>query len=85
MPAYPWEFDQDAYRNDLAKKRVALVAARSSGELSVIFHSGGTRREVQYRTIKDIERAIAAIDRDLAGLDGRRPIRTFLPYIHKGL
>ena len=85
MPAYPSGFDPVAYRDDLAKKRVALVAARSSGELSVIFHSGGTRREVQYRTIKDIERAIAAIDRDLAGLDGQRPIRTFLPHFSKGL
>ncbi|MCD1642465.1 phage head-tail joining protein [Aurantimonas coralicida] len=69
---------------ELADKRVALVAARSGGELRVVFHSGGTRREVEYRSISDIERAIAAIDRDLATLAGRR-IHTFLPTFSKGL
>jgi len=68
---------------ELLEQRAALVAARSSGELRVVFHSGGTRREVEYRSISDIAMAIAAIDRDLAALNGRR-VTTFLPSFNKG-
>ena len=68
---------------ELNEQRAALVAARSSGELRVVFHSGGTRREVEYRSISDIVQAIAAIDRDLAALQGRR-VTTFLPSFNKG-
>lgn len=68
---------------ELHEQRAALVAARSSGELRVVFHSGGTRREVEYRSISDIVAAIAHIDRDLAALDGRR-VTTFLPSFSKG-
>lgn len=67
----------------LEDQRAALVAARASGELNVVFHSGGTRREVEYRSISEINAAIAAIDRDIAGLQGRR-VRTFLPTFSKG-
>jgi len=68
---------------ELMQKRAALVAARSSGELRVIFQSGGTRREVEYRSISEIERAISAIDRDIASNSGRR-VTTFLPSFSKG-
>ncbi|MEX6507452.1 phage head-tail joining protein [Jiella sp. M17.18] len=71
--------------DELNAKRAALVAARSSGETRVIFHSGGTRREIEYRSVAEIERAIGAIDRDLAAAAGRRPIRTFLPVFSRGL
>lgn len=69
---------------DLEAQRAELVAARNSGELRIVFHSGGTRREVEYRSVAEIEKAIAAIDREIAGLQGRR-INTFLPSFSKGL
>lgn len=69
---------------DLQAQRAELVSARASGELRVVFHSGGTRREVEYRSVADIEKAIAAIDRDLASLGGRR-VHTFLPTFSKGI
>jgi hypothetical protein len=69
---------------DLEAQRAELVSARASGELRVIFHSGGTRREVEYRSVSQIEAAIAAIDREIAGLQGRR-VNTFLPSFSKGL
>lgn len=69
---------------DLQAQRAELVSTRASGELSVIFHSGGTRREVEYRSVSEIEKAIAAIDREIAGLQGRRAT-TFLPTFNKGL
>ncbi|MGP9814420.1 phage head-tail joining protein [Rhodopseudomonas sp. NSM] len=73
-----------ATAEDLQAQRVALVAARGSGELRVIFHSGGTRREVEYRSVAEITAAIAAIDRDLASLQGRR-VTTFLPTFSNGI
>jgi len=67
----------------LEAQRAELVAARSSGELRIVFHSGGTRREVEYRSMAEIEKAIAAIDRDIARLQGCR-VNTFLPYFPEG-
>lgn len=64
---------------ELQQQRAALVAALGSGELKIVFHSGGTRREVEYRSVPDIERAIAAIDREIAAHSGRRPT-TFKAY-----
>jgi hypothetical protein len=69
---------------DLQAQRAALVAARASGERQVVFHSGGTRREIEYRSIAEITAAIAAIDREIASLQGRR-VATFRPYFSKGL
>lgn len=68
---------------DLQEKRAALVAALGEGALLVIFHSGGTRREVKYRSISELERAIGAIDREIAANSGTR-INTFLPHFSKG-
>ncbi|MGY6568512.1 MAG: phage head-tail joining protein [Salinarimonas sp.] len=69
---------------ELLEQRAALVAARASGHTKVVFHSGGTRREIEYRSVADLQAAIDAIDRDLAAIQGRRP-RTFLPSYDKGL
>lgn len=66
---------------ELQQQRVALVAALGSGELKIVFHSGGTRREVEFRSVPDLERAIAAIDREIAAHSGRRPttFKAFFP------
>ena len=68
---------------ELQQQRAALVAARGSGEMRVVFHSGGTRREVEYRSVAELSAAIAATDREIAGLQGRR-VHTFLPTFSKG-
>ena len=68
---------------DLLAQRAALVAARNAGELEIEFHSGGTRRRVVYRSVAEISAAIAAIDRDIAAMDGRR-VTTFLPKFSSG-
>lgn len=69
---------------ELLAQRAELVSARASGETHIVFHSGGTRREVEYRSIAEIEKAIAAIDREIAALQGRR-VHTFLPTFSKGI
>lgn len=69
--------------DELLAKRAALVAARSNETMRVIFSEGGTRREVEYRSIAEIERAIAAIDRDIAAASGRR-VKTFYPRFTNG-
>lgn len=68
----------------LQSQRAALVAARSSGELRVVFHSGGTRREVEYRSVAEIQAAIDALDRDVAANSGTR-VRRFLPYFERDI
>ena len=69
--------------DELLAQRAALVAARSSGQLETEFTSGGTRRRVTFRSIIELQRAIAAIDRDIAALNGKR-ITTFLPTFSNG-
>lgn len=68
---------------DLNAMRVALVAARSSGQLEVEFNSGGTRRRLIYRSVSEIQSAIDALDRDLAAMNGTR-VKRFVPYYDKG-
>lgn len=68
---------------ELMEQRASLVEARNSGALRVVFHSGGTRREVEYRSVKEIQAAIDAIDREVAANAGTR-VTTFLPYFSKG-
>ena len=39
----------------------ALEDAIAMGARKVIFHSGGTRREVEYHSLKDMREALAAL------------------------
>ncbi|MGV8939804.1 MAG: phage head-tail joining protein [Allorhizobium sp.] len=67
----------------LLAQRAALVVARSSGALETEFSSGGTRRRVTFRSMPELIQAIAAIDRDIAALQGKR-VNTFLPTFRSG-
>lgn len=69
---------------DLQTQRAALVRARNSGTLRTTFRSGGTERTVWFKSDNELAAAIAAIDREIAALEGRR-VNTFLPYFPKGL
>ncbi len=69
---------------DLRAQRAALVVARNSGTLRTTFRSGGTERTVWFKSDSELAAAIAAVDREIAALEGRR-VNTFLPYFSKGL
>lgn len=69
---------------DLQAQRAALVVARNSGTLRTTFRSGGTERTVEFKSDRELASAIAAVDREIAALEGRR-INTFLPSFSKGL
>lgn len=69
--------------SELQVMRAALVAARSSGTLRTVFVSGGTRREVEYKSDSEMAAAIAAIDREIATASGTKP-RRFLPAFTDG-
>ncbi len=49
----------------------ALEDAIAMGARKVIFHSGGTRREVEYHSLKEMREALAALK---AGRSTRAPI-----------
>ena len=56
---------------ELQAKRAALVAALGTAQLRVVFHSGGTRREVEYKSTSELQAALAAIDVEIAKASGR--------------
>jgi hypothetical protein len=65
---------------DLEAQRAQLVANRNAG----IKQACLADQEVTFRTDKEMAAAIAAIDREIAALQGRR-VSTFLPTFSKGL
>jgi len=45
----------------------ALSDAIAQGAKRVVFHSGGTRREVEYHSLKDMREALAALQAQKSG------------------
>lgn len=45
----------------------ALEEAILTGARKVVFHSGGTRREVEYHSLKDMREALAALKASRGG------------------
>ncbi|MCO5153372.1 MULTISPECIES: phage head-tail joining protein [unclassified Shinella] len=45
----------------------ALRTAIGSGERKIVFHSGGTRREIEYHSLKDMREALAALEAQKSG------------------
>jgi hypothetical protein len=66
---------------DLRARRDALTAQRSSG-LARVSYDGKT---VEYRSLAEIDRAIEALDREIAASEGRRIIRHVRVTTAKGL
>jgi hypothetical protein len=69
---------------DLATLRVrreALTSQRASG-VSRVSYDGKT---VDYRSVAEIDRAIEALDRDIAAAEGRRMVRHVRVTTVKGL
>ena len=66
---------------DLKTRRDALAAQRSSG-IARVSYDGKT---VDYRSVAEIDRAIEALDREIAAAEGRRIVRQIRVTTAKGL
>jgi hypothetical protein len=66
---------------DLRTRREALSAQRSSGVARVSYDG----KTVDYRSVAEIDRAIEALDRDIAVAEGRRFVRQVRVTTSKGL
>lgn len=66
---------------DLQARKEALTAARSSGVARVSYDG----KTVEYRSIAEIDRAVEALDREIAVAEGRRVIRHLRLTTDKGL
>jgi hypothetical protein len=66
---------------ELRARREALAAQRSSG-IARVSYDGKT---VDYRSVAEIDRAIEALDREIAAAEGRRIVRQIRVTTAKGL
>ncbi len=66
---------------ELRTRRAALAASRSSGVARVSYDG----KTVEYRSLAEIDRAIEALDREIAAAEGRRIIRHLRVTTSKGL
>ena len=66
---------------DLRARRDALSAQRSSGVARVSYDG----KTVDYRSVADIDRALEALDREIAAAEGRRMVRQVRITTSKGL
>lgn len=67
--------------SDLRARRDALSAQRSSGVARVSYDG----KTVEYRSVAEIDRAIEALDREIAAAEGRRIVRHVRITTSKGL
>jgi hypothetical protein len=65
----------------LKLRREALTSQRSSGVARVSYDG----KTVDYRSIAEIDRAIEALDREIAAAEGRRMVRRVRVTATKGL
>ena len=66
---------------ELNTRREALAASRASG-IARVSYDGKT---VEYRSLAEIDRAIEALDREIAAAEGRSIIRQIRVMTTKGL
>lgn len=66
---------------DLRARREALAAQRASGVARVSYDS----KTVDYRSVAEIDRALEALDREIAVAEGRKLIRQVRVTATKGL
>ena len=65
----------------LKLRRDALIAQRASGVARVSYDG----KTVDYRSLAEIDRAIEALDREIASAEGRRIVRQVRVTTSKGL
>lgn len=61
---------------DNSEQIAALRAAISTGSRRIVFHSGGTRREVEYHSLKEMREALQWLE----GQHNPRPAMTFAAF-----
>ena len=66
---------------ELRARREALTSQRSSGVARVSYDG----KTVDYRSVAEIDRAIDALDREIAAAEGRRMVRHVRVMATKGL
>ena len=66
---------------ELRTRREALTAARASGVARVSYDG----KSVDYRSLAEIDRAIEALDREIAAAEGRTIVRHLRVVSDKGL
>lgn len=66
---------------ELRARREALAAQRSSGVARVSYDG----KSVEYRSVAEIDRAIEALEREIAASEGRRIVRHVRVTTAKGL
>ena len=66
---------------DLRARREALLAQRSSGVARVSYEG----KTVEYRSLAEIDRALEALEREMAAAEGRRIVRQVRVTTAKGL
>ena len=66
---------------ELRTRREALLASRASGAARVSYDG----KTVDYRSLAEIDRAIEALDREIAAAEGRRIVRQVRVTTAKGL
>ena len=66
---------------DMHAHRETLLAQRSSGVARVSYDG----KTVEYRSLAEIDRAIEALDREIAAVEGRRIVRQVRVTTAKGL
>ena len=67
--------------DDLRTRREALTTQRSSGVARVSYDG----KTVEYRSLAEIDRALEALDREIAAAEGRRIVRQVRVTTAKGL
>ena len=67
--------------SELRARRDALSAQRSSGVARVSYDG----KTVEYRSVAEIDRAIEALEREIAAAEGRRIVRQLRVTTTKGL
>ena len=66
---------------ELRARRDALSAQRASGVARVSYDG----KTVEYRSVAEIDRALEALDREIAAAEGRRMVRHIRVTTSKGL
>jgi hypothetical protein len=66
---------------ELRARREALAAQRTSGVARVSYDG----KTVDYRSVAEIDRALEALDREIASAEGRRIVRQVRVITEKGL